>query len=74
MYPADLSYLNLDGDMRAEDGGFGPNMTRTRDDGGQGDETLGGLDPLFSNNQSNLLYPGYVKKFYPANLLYPALD
>ena len=50
MHPADVLNLDPDDENRAEDGGFGPNMTRTRDDGGQGDETLWGLDPAFSIN------------------------
>ncbi len=45
-------------------------MNWTRDDGGQGDETLGGLDPLFSNNPANpAMYPGYVKYLDPGYVL-----
>ena len=76
MHPADLLYLDPGYvNMRAEDGGFGPNMTRTRDDGGQGGETLGGLDPLFSRNLFNLVDPTYVLKLDPGYVpVYPALD
>ena len=73
MYPADLLNLDPGYDMRAEDGGFGPNICKTRDDGGQGDETLGGLDPLFSKNPAIPdLDPGYGINLDPGNLLYPA--